>query len=554
MDDLMMTPRHYFGRYVVVLTLLLAGTTAAQNRTMGLMYHDSTRSYQGYTLLAPMPYDVVYLIDNEGRQVHSWGAPPSPDLSVYLLEDGNLLRTAHYSPARSKVEILDWDGNLKWGFDYHADSVHQHHDIEMLPNGNIVMVAWETRTTQEAVEAGRNPSTIYDGLKPEHLIEVDTSTGAIVWEWHAWDHLVQDFDSTKQNFGVVRDHPELIDINYNRRNHPDIMHVNAVDYNAEFDQLIISPRAYSEVWVIDHSTTTEEARGHIGGRYGRGGDLLYRWGNPETYDRGDTLRHRLYYQHDAQWVPDSVSGAGRLLVYSNGSNNRAVRQWSSVEEWQPPIDSLGCYYLGPDSTYGPEEPTWWYRDTVEFYSDFISGCQRLPNGNTLICEGGWGTLFEVTPDSEVVWQYISPVCSSGPMHQGVPMSYRLNSVFRCYRYSPDYPAFEGRNLTPGGPIELPPAGLLTGGENVVPRVTGPTVVPSAARHQVSFGFSLSDEGRVELAVFDSQGRLVDEVLDGTRPAGRHRVLWRAGGLPAGTYFCHFSTEASSATRRFTVVR
>jgi hypothetical protein len=154
----------------------------------------------------------------------------------------------------------------------------------------------------------------------------------------------------------------------------------------------------------------------------------------------------------------------------------------------------------------------------------------------------------------VVWEYISPVCSAGPMHQGDSLWEGLNPVFRCYRYSPDYPAFEGRNMTPGDPIELPPAGLSSGRERLMPRVTGLTASPSAARHHVSFSFSLRSEGRLELAVYDSQGRFVEQVASGVRPAGKHSVPWQPGSLPAGAYFGRLSTGASSATRRFTLVR
>ncbi|MBN2536914.1 aryl-sulfate sulfotransferase [candidate division WOR-3 bacterium] len=534
-----------------ILLAALAAPGAAQ-RTVGLMLHDSTRSYQGYTLFAPMSWREVYLIDNNGELVHKWDAPPRPFLVVYLLEDGSLLRTA---PAgeRDKVEILDWNGNVTWSFDYTSDSAYSHHDVEMLPGGNVVMVAAEGRTRAEAIEAGRNPALCPYGLLPEHLIEVDTATNQIVWEWHAWDHLVQDFDSTKQNWGVVRDHPELLDINYRTRNDPDIMHCNAVDYNAALDQLAISSRGYSEIWVIDHSTTTEQARGHSGGRYGRGGDLLYRWGNPVTYRRGDTTHHRLWFQHDIQWIPDSLAGAGHFLAFSNGSPRNGARTWSSVEEWESPADSAGFYPLGPDSTWGPWEPAWWFRDTNEFYSPYISGCQRLPNGNTLVCEGEYGTLFEVTPDSEVVWKYIVPVCSTGPMHQGDTARYRTNSAFRCYRYGPDFPGFEGRNLTPMGPIELPPAGVA----EPVPARPGETILvvrPVTASDRAQVHFSLPAPSRVDLAVFDCLGARRATLAQGELAAGEHVVNWRPDGLPAGTYFCRLEAGGASASRRLALAR
>ena len=118
-------------------------------------------------------------------------------------------------------------------------------------------------------------------------IEPDGPTGGnIVWEWHVWDHLVQDADPTKDNYGVIADHPELLDINFGDVEGGTWLHVNAVDYNPELDQIVICARNVSEIYIIDHSTTAEEAAGHTGGNQGHGGDFLYRWGNPLVYGRG----------------------------------------------------------------------------------------------------------------------------------------------------------------------------------------------------------------------------------------------------------------------------
>ena len=524
-----------------LLALLLLAVApfplAAQPRTMGLMYYDSTQSYQGYTLFAPLNYNVVYLIDNEGRLVHSWDAPSKPGLSVYLLDDGNLLHSGR------NINIRDWDNNELWSYNLHGDSFRRSHDLMMTPNGRILSVAWKTKSVAEALASGRDPAKLDStGLESSCVYEVDTATNQIVWEWDAWDHLVQDFDSTKANYGVVRDHPELIDLNYGVGPNGDgnFIHFNAVDYNPDLDQIIVSPRLYSEAWVIDHSTTTEQAAGHTGGRYGRGGDLLYRWGNPETYRRGDSLRHRLYYQHSTNWVPDSLPGGGHMMAFSNGGNERP---WSSVEEWIPPMDSLGFYHLSPDSTYGPVEPVWWFRDTTWFYSSHIGGSQRLPNGNTLICEGRWGTFFEVTPDSEVVWKYISPVDSLGPMTQGDSLRENQNSVFRCYRYGPGYAAFEGRNLTPGDPIELPGTVAVT-----QPRAamipTRPTLAASrVVRARAWLTLSLPASAEANLAIYDCRGARVAVLAQGRLATGEHRFVWDATAAAAGVYVCRMCSAS-----------
>ncbi|UCG44244.1 MAG: aryl-sulfate sulfotransferase [candidate division WOR-3 bacterium] len=535
----------------IALVLALAPHSArAQERTMGLMYHDSTLSYQGYTLFSPMYYDVTYLIDNQGRLVRSWHAGSDPWYLAYLLEDGSLLHAGRFGRATG-IRKRHWYNTLLWSFVYFGDSFELHHDLEVLPNGNVLSLARELRSEAEALASGRDTAKLTSmGLQSEHVIEVDTSSSEIVWRWYVWDHLVQDFDSTKRNWGSVRDHPELIDLNYaagqSGAEH-DFIHINAVDYNAGLDQVILSPRNYSEVWIIDHSTTTEEARGHSGGRYGRGGDLLYRWGNPQTYRRGDSLDQALFYQHDAQWIPDSLAGAGNLLAFNNGGSER---RWSSVDEWIPPVDSPGFYHLGPDSAYGPVAQSWWYRDTVEFYSSHLSGCQRLPNGNTLVCEGMEGVLLEVTPDSQVVWKYINPVCDTGPMIQGNQIPPLSNEVFRAYRFSPDYSAFIGRNLEPGDPIERYPTGILAPKARAFrPTLSCPGVVRSGTPITVAVS-----SGHARLSIYDCTGREVATLVDEVLPAGRYELHWSTRDLASGSYFLKLTLGTATSTRPVVVTR
>ncbi len=338
-----------------------------------------------------------------------------------------------------------------------------HHDIEPLPNGNVLILAWEFKTEAEAIAAGRNPDLISQGkLWPEQLIEIKPTgpptSGEVVWEWHLWDHLIQDYDPTKANYGVVADHPELIDINFADKGKADWIHANAIDYNPELDQIIISCHGFNEFWIIDHSPTAAEAAGHSGGNSGMGGDILYRWGNPQSYRAGTASDQTLFKQHDVQWVASDLSERENILIFNNG-NHRPTGSYSSVDEIAPPVDANGHYILDPGSAYGPEEVTWSYtaENPVDFYADKISGAQRLPNGNTLICSGTDGAFFEVTPTGEIVWQYVNPVTRTGPLAQGeiIPGDHRglANAVFRAYRYASDYPGLASKDLSPGQLIE-----------------------------------------------------------------------------------------------------
>ena len=165
-----------------------------------------------------------------------------------------------------------------------------------------------------------------------------------------------------------------------------------------------------EIWILDHSTTT--ARGSSGGRYGHGGDLLYRWGNPVTYGRGEENDKQLFALHHVLWIPEGMEGAGNLTVFNNGGE----RGWSSVMEISPPGNGDGTYPLADGEPWGPEEAAWIYEadERESFNAPFISGAVRLENGNTLICSEPQGRFFEVTTEGEIVWEYL------GPYHGNVP--------------------------------------------------------------------------------------------------------------------------------------
>ncbi len=227
---------------------------------------------------------------------------------------------------------------------------------------------------------------------PDVLWELNPKTNEIVWEWKSYHHFVQDSNPELPNYGVVSDHPELIHTNYTatrrRKVNADFMHTNAIDYNPLTDQIMLSVHSFSEIWVLDHSTTTEEAASHEGGNYGRGGDILYRYGNPQTYNQGNKQDRTLFGQHDAHWIPEGYPGAGNILIFNNGALR--VREYSTIDEIK----------LGENND---AELVWRYQKP-DFYATNISGAQRLPNGNTLICNGPAGQIFEVTPELDTVWE------------------------------------------------------------------------------------------------------------------------------------------------------
>ncbi len=444
----------------------------AQN-TVGLLSYNPAKAFEGYNLLYPHNQASVFLIDNCGQIVNVWtdeNPNMRPGNTAYLLENGNIVITKRLNTAVNEpvwaggggaiVEIRDWENKLLWRFDY-ADSFRRlHHDIRPMPNGNVLMISWENKTREEAIQVGRNPDLITQNqVWPDYIIEVDPSNSQIVWEWHAWDHLIQDFDAAKANFGVVADHPELIDFNYDTSDgHPDWMHTNAIDYNAVLDQIVISVPTFDEIWVIDHSTTTAEAAGHTGGKGGRGGDLLYRWGNPAAYRAGDLADRQLFYPHDISWVDNFISPShphyGKFSVF----NNRIDTKYSTINVFDPAFDSNTWSYPMQNNRWLPlaSDIILTHPDTFQINSNGLSSVQLLPNNNILICSGRWGYTFELTPENEIVWEYKTPLSGGSAVSQGTTLDIGTNVTFRMTRYPADYPAFEGKDLAPKGYIEANP--------------------------------------------------------------------------------------------------
>ncbi len=452
-----------------------AGTSTTVSQQVGLILN-TAKAFVGYTLFAPKHNGATYLIDNNGQVVHAWTASKyEPGQSVYLLENGHLLRACMTKGRLStgggeggRVEEYDWDGKLVWEFDYSTDQRMQHHDIHPLPNGNILMLAVERKTYDQAIAAGFSPSKLEGQVKrdgmilPDMVVEVKPtypSGGQVVWEWHVWDHLIQDVDKTKSNYGNVAAHPELIQADDEGRAVPTFWnHMNSIDYNPALDQILLSVRGNSEVWIIDHGTTTAEAASHAGGKRGKGGDLLYRWGNPQMYDAGTRDNQTFYQQHDAEWVEPGYPGTGNITVFNNGLG----RNYSTIDEFTPPVDAKGNYSIVAGQAFGPKTFAWSYKANPpsSLFAGAISGAQRLPNGNTLIDDGTHGTFIEVTSSGEVVWKYVNPVVTNGALakNAGIPTDpvregELMNAVFRVYRYAPTYPGLVGKTLTPSGVLE-----------------------------------------------------------------------------------------------------
>lgn len=453
----------------LLVVLLLANLYTFSQNTFGTILIEP-EVFEAYTLISSNTKS--YLFNNCGEVINEWQSNFLPGNSVYLLENGDLLRTGRtnsttisFGGRGGVIEKYSWDGDLIWQFFYDTPQYRQHHDVYPMPNGNILILAATLMTAQEAIQAGRNPALLAQGeLYNQQVIEVvpvGFNDANIVWEWNIKDHLIQDFDNTKDNFGDVSTNPNKLDINFlnGMTGNANWLHFNSVQYDEVLDQIVLSSRNLSEIYIIDHSTTTAQAATSSGGIYGKGGDILYRWGNPQSYKQGTESDRKLFGQHYPHRIPEGLNNAGKIILFNNGNGRTPL--FSEVFILDTPSDTPGFYTYQENTTFGPEEPFYIYTDNEDitnFYSPILSSAQILPNGNTLICSGGRGIIFEINSNEEIVWKYVVPVNNeTGDIaEQGQSTQGFLNQTFRAIKYAPDYPAFTGKDLTPGDPIELNP--------------------------------------------------------------------------------------------------
>lgn len=449
--------------FLVILFLSLWLVTRLPAQTV---VKNDSRAALGYTFFAPTTSTTSYLISNDARVVHQWPGNGRAGWVVHLLPNGRILRTGtvtssvfgNAAGSGGRIDELTGDGSLTWSYTLSTDKHLRHHDIAPLPNGNVLVIAWEVYRAEEVIAVGRDPNRISSGaFWAEAIFEVRPNRptgGEVVWEWRVWDHLVQDRDPTKKNYGDVAAHPELMDINFGLQT-PDWLHFNSIAYSPKLDQIMVGSRVLSEIWVIDHSTSTQEAAGHSGGRSGKGGDVLYRWGNPQTYRSGGPGDQRLVNQHGAHWIEPGLPGEGHILVFNNGD---AVRNFSTVDEIVPPVDEKGAYARAAGAAFGPDKAVWSYGEEAQprFQSRTFGGVQRLPNGNTLICNSNAFRIIEVTPEGEVVWEVdIGEAAAAGAGGGG-------GGAFRATRFPVNYDGLRGTDLFRAAPALVNAASMAGG--------------------------------------------------------------------------------------------
>jgi hypothetical protein len=346
--------------------------------------YDSLKAYNGYTLFAPLGGKTVWLVDMKGRFIHRWEMQYRPGEYGKLLPNGNLL----YAGKITTGPLTDFGGSggtlmeVDWDGNtvWKYEETYLHHDFCRMSNGNTMVLRWVKVPEDVAAKVkGGVPGTEKEGVMWTDAFQEVTPAGDVVWEWMAYEHL----------------DPE-VDIICPICSRGEWTHGNSCFVMPDGD-ILTTFRTTDTIAIIDKGN----------------GDIKWRWGAGE-----------LAHPHDPTLLDN-----GNILVFDNGSHRKLdLINYSRVVEVNPNTEKIEWEYKA--------------KPADSFYSHLISGCQRLTNGNTLICEGLAGRIFEVTTEGEIVWEFINPF--NNPSSGGEPNS----RVFRAYRYSPDYEGFKGRSLNP----------------------------------------------------------------------------------------------------------
>ncbi|MBS5050074.1 MAG: aryl-sulfate sulfotransferase [Desulfovibrionaceae bacterium] len=406
---------------------------------LGLLYSDKSKAFDGYTLVAPLQTNVTYLMDMDGNIINEWTCDTTPFYSE-LLPNGNLIRHGRlpdawpaYGGVSGVLQEYDWSGNKVWEYKMFTPGVEvSHHTFEVMPNGNYMLLGWEHKSYDEMVKAGRDVnlpghSVFKDGMKidgrmvegiwPDFVREINRQ-GETVWEWHVWDHLGKGPDKIDINVFLT---PKRSPVTAG----PDWTHFNGVSYNPNTDQVALTSRNLGEVYIIDKKT----------------GNIVSRWGNPANYgegkfpsgyyDDGDT---ELFGPHAPDWTSDTT-----VSIFDNG-DARLSANYSRAVEVDVTTGKIVWQWRPADVGTTPSN----------FYTATQGGCQKLPNGNWLITSTNTGGhTIEVTPDKEIVWEFINPLGRGNKVYatSGKHGQTGQFMVHKSLRYAKDDPRFAGKDMS-----------------------------------------------------------------------------------------------------------
>lgn len=440
--------------------LLLFSFCSAQ---VGVITYDGSID-KYYTLFSNTFGNESYLIDNCGRLVNKWTSEKDNGLSAAILPDGRLIRAYKetgsniYQPSiGGGLEIRNWDGELQWQYKEAGEGYVQHHDFAVMPNGNILFIGWEAITTTALEEMGMNTENVYTStVWFEYIKEIKPigSETELIWEWHMIDHIVQDLLPDIETYGVIQDNPHKFDINFTsplQFSVQDPFHANAIDYNPLRDEIVLNLRSIGELWILDHSTTSLEASGETGGNSGKGGDILFRWGNPQSYDRQiQESDWTLFGAHGVNFVDEGLPDEGKIVIFNNGVL-RPEGSYATIEMIDPLLDVNDQYLLNSDGQFDLIDHKIIYGENGDLISEYQSNAHQLPNGDFFINAADIDRMLQVNEAKEILWEYQIPLNNGFPLNQSDNDSYFLS--FMSFRYPADYEGFQNIDLSPGELIE-----------------------------------------------------------------------------------------------------
>ena len=512
------------------------------------------QSFNGFALYNAQGSNTTYLIDENQNIAHTWDMNTECNYTVALKENGNLVRgtkgntsvfsNGNIAAGAGIVQEIAPDGSIVWSFDY-ADNDHvSHHDLTLVGD-NVLLTAYEKKTSTELNAAGFNNAS--SDKWPTHFVELepDGNGGAnIVWEWHIWDHMCQDTDPNGPNYvSNISDYPELININMiQAQGGPgggggDWFHVNGVDYNEDLDQIVFSSRFASEIYIIDHSTTTAEAATHSGGNSGMGGDILYRWGNPSNYGMTGTqiIDNAV---HDARWITDDGRpNGGYLQVFNNSGVSNSV---SAIDGIETPWDAATNTYLRtPGQAFEPFSYTTRYE--CAYSASGQSASDRMSNGNIYVNasggQGGAGVMYEVDAiTGQIIW---------GP--------YNAQSE-KGFRYECDYPGIIALEsfIYSNGTISTSCFDVTANIENIITDAL--TIYPNPTKGVISLRFETIEIQDIEIQIVNSLGQQIY-----TNHLNKHLGLVNEkidlSSSSEGLYFAKITTDkGQSVTERIVHIK
>ncbi len=361
------------------------------------------QQWNGLTLYSNSGSQIAYLIDTNSTVVKTWNfTGGGTGYSTHLAPGGDLYRTVTTTNVLSgggmtgKIQKWSYSGTLLWDYTYSSSTYCMHHDHCVMPNGNVLIISYDVKSAATVTAAGGTNNITIWAEKILELQPTGLNTANIVWQWNVWDHLVQNVNSSLANYQTsIVNNPQLLNINYALQK--DWMHMNGIDYNPILDQIVVSSHNLNEWYVIDHSTTTAQAAGHTGGNGGKGGDFLYRWGNPFAYQGGSSSV--LNVTHDAHWIPEGSPNAGYLA----GINNKGIiapTSQTTVDRISPPRSDYN-YTITIGSPFTPASYT--SRHVSPSYTSNMGSSDQFPNGNQMVCLATSGYIYEVDPSNTVIW-------------------------------------------------------------------------------------------------------------------------------------------------------